>query len=206
MPMRIFAAALAALVLSSNAAIGEPRRPPLRCQEDSCWGPSSIKDARAAIAAAEAELAHGNSRKAAWGIDTIYTANDAVNDAIDLVAAVAGLRSGMYQMRGQNPAKTIRLAYEANPADPKLEALHAEALLRGLFYGTLDTAAARAKRVATALRLLTSLEARKQLSTAHGWAALARAQHLTGAATATANATCVALAVKPAVCAWALAK
>ena len=125
---------------------------------------------------------------------------------LDLVAAVGALRSGMESIRGQNPAKTIRLAYEANPDDARRQALYAESLLRGHFSGTLSTPAARAKREAEALQLLTGLETRKLLTTAHSWAALARAQHLSGATAAAkkANANCESAAVNPAVCAWAL--
>jgi len=180
--------------------------PHVRCREDSCWGPSSPEDARAAIATAEAELARGNSKRAAYAIGEMFTDVADVDVELDLVAAVGALRSGMASIRGQNPAKTIRLAYESNSVDARRQALYAESLLRGQFSGTLATPAARAKREAEALRLLTALETRKLLPTAHSWAALARASLLSGATAAAmnANANCESAAVRQTVCAWAL--
>jgi hypothetical protein len=190
-----------ALVISIAPAHADPR---LRCAEDSCWGPSSISEARAAIAKADAELARGNSKRAAYVIGEMFTDIADVDSELDLVAAVGALRSGMSVIRSQNPAKTIRLAYEANPDDARRQALYAESLLRGQFSGTLATPAARAKRESEALRLLTTLETRNHLD-AHGWAALAAAQHRAGTSTLAnkANARCVATAATG-VCSWAL--
>jgi len=192
-----------ALGASSSPALAEAR---LRCREDACWGPSSTASATAAIASAEAELARGNSKRAAYAIGEMFTDVADVDVELDLVAAVAALRSGMVTIRGQNPAKTIRIAYEARTGDPRRQALYAESLFRGHFTGDMDTPAARVKREGEALRLLIGLETRKALQTAHGWAALARAQHLAGAAAAAtkASARCEAAAVNAAVCAWAL--
>jgi hypothetical protein len=191
---------LLAVVSIAPVAGAEPH---LRCREDACWGPSSTQDAKAAIASAEAELARGNSKRAAYAIGEMFTDVADVDLELDLVAAVGALRSGMAASRGQNPAKTIRLAHEAKPDDARLQALYGESLLRGQFSGTLATPAARAKREAEALRLLTSLETRKLL-TAHGWAALARAHHLAGATAAAtkASARCASAAVNTSVCAW----
>ena len=202
--MRRLASICAALAVVSIALVARAE-PHLHCSEDSCWGPSSTKDAKAAIATAEAVLARGDSKRAAYAIGEMFTDVADVDVELDLVAAVGALRSGMETIRGQNPAKTIRLAYEANPDDARRQALYAESLLRGQFFGTLATPAARAKREAEALRLLTNLETRKLLSTAHGWAALARAQRLAGATAAAtkSNARCEHAAVNGAVCAWA---
>jgi hypothetical protein len=201
--MRRLASISAVLAVVSIASVARAE-PHLRCREDSCWGPSSTKDAKAAIATAEAELARGNSKRAAYAIGEMFTDVDDVDLELDLVAAVGALRSGITSIRSQNPAKTIRLAYEAKPDDARRQALYAESLLRGQFSGALATPAARAKREAEALRLLTSLQTRKLLLTAHGWAALARAHHLAGATAAAekANARCASMAVNPAVCTW----
>ena len=203
--MRRFAAICAAFAVVSIAPVANAE-PHLECREDSCWGPSSTRDAKAAIATAEAELARGNSKRAVYAIDEMFTDVADVDVELDLVAAVGALRSGMASIRGQNPAKTIRVAYEANPDDARRQGLYAESLLRGQFSGTLATPAARAKREAKALRLLTNLETRKLLFTAHGWAALARAQRLAGATAAAtkANARCEDAAVNRVVCAWAI--
>lgn len=194
-------ASICIAILTIAPAHADPR---LRCAEDSCWGPSSTSEAKAAIAKAETELARGNSKRAAYVIGEMFTDVADLDVELDLVAAVGALRSGMSVIRSQNPAKTIRLAYELKPDDAHRQALYAESLLRGQFSGTLATSAARAKREAEALRLLTSLETRNELD-AHGWAALARAHQRAGAtALATkANARCVAMAANG-VCSWAL--
>jgi len=203
--MRHLASICTVLAVVSIAVVARAE-PHLRCAEDTCWGPSSTKEAKAAIAMAEAELARGNSKRATFAIGEMFTDIAEVDGELDLVAAVGALRSGMASVRGQNPAKTIRLAYEAEPDDPRRQVLYSESLLRGQFSGALATATARAKREAEALRLLTSLETRNVLLTAHGWAALARAQRLAGAtkAAAKAKAHCESVAVNQAVCAWAL--
>ena len=193
--------AILALVVSI-APVAESN---VRCREDACWGPSSNHVAKAAIEKAEAELARGNSKRAAYAIGEMFSEDAAVEAELDLIAAVGALRSGLSTIRGQNPAKTIRLAHEAKPDDARIQALHAESLLRGRFSGTLAAAGARARRETEALRILTRLETR-ELLTAHGWAALARAHHLAGATMAarTANARCEAMAVNRSICAWAL--
>src|SRR5262249_38861422 len=108
----------AALAVVSIASVARPE-PYLHCSEDTCWGPSSIKDAKAAIATAEAELARGNSKRAAYAIGEMFTDVADVDAELELVAAVGALRSGMETIRSQNPAKTIRLAYEANANDAR---------------------------------------------------------------------------------------
>jgi hypothetical protein len=198
-------ALICALAVVSIASVVHAE-PHVMCREDACWGASSTKDAKAVIATAEAELARGNSKRAAYAIGEMFTDVADVDAELDLVAATGALRSGLESIRGQNPAKTIRLAYETNRDDARLQALYAESLLRGQFFGTLATRAERAKRQAEALRLLTSLETRNLLPTAHSWAALARAQYLAGATAAAtkANARCESAAVNGSVCAWAL--
>ncbi|HEY4177953.1 MAG TPA: hypothetical protein VGM90_13995 [Kofleriaceae bacterium] len=181
----------------------------LRCQEDSCHGPLPVREVREGVLAkAEKDLELANSRRVVMALDNIFIfTDDALVDAqLDLVAAVAGLRTAQASVRSQNPAKTIRLAYEANPSDPKLQAIYAESLLRGLFRGSLDTRAARTQRASEALRLLSALEARAMLPDANAWAALACGEKRAGvtrAATA-AQAHCQAIAANKAVCAWAL--
>ena len=199
------ASIFAALSIVSMTPIARAE-PHLHCAEDTCWGPSSIKDARAAIAKAEAELERGNSKRATYAIGDMFTDVADVDVELDLVAAVGALRSGMPSVRGQNPAKTIRLAYEAKPDDAHRQALYGESLLRGQFFGTLATRAERAKRAAEALRLLTDLETHKRLLGPHSWAALARAQQVAGATEAArrASARCKSVATSDAVCAWAL--
>jgi len=203
--MRRLASICTALAIVAIAPVARAE-PHLRCAEDSCWGPSSTSDAKTAIATAEAELARGNSKRATYAIGEMFTDIADVDGELDLVAAVGALRSGMASVRGQNPAKTIRLAYEAKPDDARRQVLYSESLLRGQFSGALATPTARVKREAEALRLLTTLETRNLLLTATDWAALARAQRLGGATKAAtkANAHCESVAVNQAVCAWAL--
>lgn len=209
--MRALSATLAVLMITAAApAAMAERTPPLpvTCREDQCWGPSTRAHARRAIAHARELLLRGESRDVVYSIDEMYVEDDALENQLDLLAAVGALRSGLHQVRTQNPAKTIRLAYEDAPHDPELQTWYAEALLRGLYRGTLATPAEARRRAADALRLLTALDDKGQLTGAHGLAALARAQREAGKGAA-AKATvkrCEAVAPSKGICAWALKK
>lgn len=168
----------------------------------------TLDKAKQKLVQAEKQLQLGNPRKALYALEETSTSSEAVNAEIELVVAVAGLRLGRDNVnRGENPAKFIRLAYEEKPTDPKLQALYAESLMRGIFRGTLNTKAAQAHRDATALALLTDLESRDLLPNAHAWATLARAHRKSGhdQKARAANERCVAVAVNKSVCTWALA-
>jgi hypothetical protein len=167
-----------------------------------------VHKAKQLLVEAEKQLQLGNPRKVLYALEETSTTDDAVNAEIELAVVVAGLRVGLDNVnRGNNPAKFIRLAYEENPTRPKLQALYAESLLRGVFRGTQNTKAAQQQRDAKALALLTDLEKRDLLPNAHAWAALARAHRKAGHEkdARAANERCAAVAINKSVCTWALA-
>jgi len=100
--MRRLASICTALAIVSIAPVARAEAR-LRCAEDSCWGPSSVRDAKAAIATAEAELARGNSKRATYAIGEMFTDVDDVDSELDLVAAVGALRSGIVNRSRSEP-------------------------------------------------------------------------------------------------------
>ena len=168
----------------------------------------SLDKAKQQLALAEKQLQLGNARKVLYALEETSTDDERVNAELGLAVAVAGLRLGLDNVnRGNNPAKFIRLAYEANPDHPRMQALYAESLLRGTFRGTQNTKAAQSQRTAKALALLTELESRDLMPDAHAWAALSRAHREAGSEreARAANDRCLAAAAKRSVCTWALA-